>query len=42
MKVKICPHCKSTKIGLNLGGKTGKYECKDCNYIGDFVIEEDR
>jgi transposase-like protein len=40
MKKLKCPVCKSEKIIFNAGGHTGKYECKDCGYIGVLVIEE--
>lgn len=36
----ICPKCKSEKITLYMGGQFGKYECKDCEYIGPLIIEE--
>ena len=39
--MKICPNCESTNITLYMGGQFGTYECKDCNYIGAFVIEKD-
>lgn len=39
--MKICPKCKSKNIMLNLGGQTGKYECKNCGYIGSLIIEKD-
>lgn len=35
-----CPKCGSENLVLDLGGQTGKYQCKDCGYIGVFVIEE--
>jgi predicted RNA-binding Zn-ribbon protein involved in translation (DUF1610 family) len=41
MKKKICPECGSSEIILNAGGKTGKYECKNCGYVGVIIIEED-
>ena len=40
MRLLKCPNCKSTNITLDTGGQTGKYLCKDCGYIGGFVIEE--
>jgi len=36
----ICPRCKSNKIVLANGGITGKYRCKNCGYIGNFIIEK--
>lgn len=40
MKIKICPKCKSSNIILYMGGQFGKYKCKDCGYIGPFIIEK--
>ena len=40
MKIKICPKCKSSNITLYMGGKFGKYICKDCGYVGPLVIEK--
>ncbi|MFH1376152.1 MAG: hypothetical protein ABIH25_00795 [Candidatus Woesearchaeota archaeon] len=40
-KTKKCPICKSTNITLYMGGQFGKYQCKDCDYIGTIIIEED-
>jgi transposase-like protein len=34
----ICPICNSTNIKLDAGGYTGKYNCKNCGYVG-MVIE---
>jgi hypothetical protein len=28
-------------IILNVGGQTGKYECKECGYIGALVVERE-
>jgi transposase-like protein len=41
MKILICPKCKSDSIILNLGGETGKYECKKCGYISTLIIEKE-
>ena len=41
MKVKFCPKCNSSNITLDTGGQTGKYLCKDCDYIGVLIIEKD-
>ncbi len=35
----VCPVCKSTEITLDTGGITGKYMCKNCGYVGSFVLE---
>ncbi|MCD6493971.1 MAG: TFIIB-type zinc ribbon-containing protein [Archaeoglobaceae archaeon] len=39
MKLLVCPVCKSTEIEFDAGGYTGKYFCKNCGYVGSFVIE---
>jgi hypothetical protein len=41
VKIKRCPVCKSLEIDWFMGGWTGNYTCKDCKYVGTFVIEED-
>ena len=41
MKQLICPKCKSIKIMLNVGGQTGKYECKKCGYVGALIVEKE-
>jgi len=47
MKKKIrkrltCPQCGGHELYYEAGLITGyKYHCKDCDYIGAFVIEED-
>lgn len=35
-----CPSCKSGNIIHYMGGQFGKYECKNCGYIGVIVIED--
>ena len=35
----VCPVCKSTEIELDAGGYTGKYYCKNCGYVGSFILE---
>ncbi len=39
MKILVCPVCKSKEIELDTGGYTGKYVCKNCGYVGSFVLE---
>ncbi len=39
MRILVCPVCKSTEIDLDAGGYTGKYYCKNCGYIGSYVLE---
>ena len=43
MKIKTCPACGSTNIGMDrTTGITGqKYKCNTCGYIGDIIIEQD-
>ncbi len=37
-----CPHCKSQEIYPVAGGYIGSlYRCKDCGYLGSFVLEID-
>ncbi len=38
-RVLVCPVCKSTDVELDAGGVSGKYYCKECGYIGSFVLE---
>ncbi len=38
-RVLVCPMCGSTEIELDSGGYTGKYMCKNCGYVGSFIIE---
>lgn len=41
--VLICPDCGSTSITYYMGLKTGlQYQCKDCGYVGSFIIEQDK
>lgn len=36
----VCPHCRGTNLEWEGGYITGqKYHCKDCHYIGAFVLE---
>jgi transposase-like protein len=37
----LCPQCHSSNVTYYLGGKIGyMYQCKDCGYVGAFVIEK--
>jgi transposase-like protein len=41
-RVLRCPQCGGTNIIYESGFITGyKYHCKDCDYIGALIIEED-
>ncbi|MFC1648465.1 hypothetical protein ACFL1B_03315 [Nanoarchaeota archaeon] len=37
----ICPQCTSNNITAYMGGQFGKWQCKDCNYIGALILEEE-
>jgi len=37
--IRKCPYCKSENITLYMGFQFGKYQCKDCGYIGSLIIE---
>jgi transposase-like protein len=40
-QVLICPECKSSNVTYYLGGELGyQYRCKECGYIGAFVLEK--
>jgi len=38
--VKFCPRCGSKEIGWVLPHDRQKWECKECGYIGAFIIED--
>ena len=38
--MKFCPNCGSKDIDWVLPQTWSKYECKDCGYIGVFIIED--
>ena len=38
--MKFCPKCVSKNIDWVLPQTWSKYECKDCGYIGAFIIED--
>jgi len=41
--VLTCPDCGSTNVTYYMGLKTGvQYQCKDCDYVGTFIIEQDK
>lgn len=38
--IEVCPVCGSSDIYYEVGGYTGAvYHCKECGYVGAFVIE---
>jgi predicted RNA-binding Zn-ribbon protein involved in translation (DUF1610 family) len=42
VKALICPQCGSTDVFYEAGLITGyKYHCKNCHYIGAFIIEKE-
>ncbi|MBI2550457.1 hypothetical protein HYV83_04740 [Candidatus Woesearchaeota archaeon] len=43
MKLRTCPRCGSTDIGMDrLMGLTGvRYKCRTCGYSGDVIVEQD-
>ena len=38
--LKFCPRCGSKNIGWPLPHDRQKWECKDCGYVGAFIIED--
>ena len=38
--MKFCPKCGSKNIDWVLPQIWGKYECKDCGYMGAFIIDD--
>ncbi|MBI2664088.1 hypothetical protein HYX10_01960 [Candidatus Woesearchaeota archaeon] len=43
MKIKTCPRCGSTDVGMDrtLGITGNRYKCKKCGYAGDIILEQD-
>jgi predicted RNA-binding Zn-ribbon protein involved in translation (DUF1610 family) len=38
--IEVCPVCGNTDIYYEVGGYAGTvYHCKECGYIGAFVVE---
>jgi len=37
---KFCPNCGSTDIEWTLPQTWSKWQCKNCGYIGVFIIED--
>ena len=35
-----CPQCNSTDITYYMGAQFGKYQCKNCGYVGAIIVEE--
>jgi len=40
ISMRFCPRCGSKNINWILPQDWSKWECKDCGYIGAFIIEE--
>ncbi|AGK62000.1 hypothetical protein Asulf_02036 [Archaeoglobus sulfaticallidus PM70-1] len=40
-KFLVCPVCNSKDVEPDTGGYTGKYHCKNCGYIGSFILKMD-
>ena len=38
--MKFCTRCGSNNIGWVLPKDRSKWECKDCGYVGAFIIED--
>jgi len=38
--MKFCPRCGSNELEWPLPHDRSKWECKDCGYIGAFIIED--
>ncbi len=38
--VKFCPRCGSKELGWRLPHDRQKWECKECGYVGAFIIED--
>ena len=38
--VKFCSRCGSSNIGWLIPHDRQKWECKDCGYIGAFIIDD--
>jgi transcription initiation factor TFIIIB Brf1 subunit/transcription initiation factor TFIIB len=38
--MKFCPRCGSKNIDWPLPHDRQKWECKDCGYIGAFIIDD--
>jgi len=40
LMVKFCPRCGSKNIEWVIPHDRQKWECKDCGYIGAFIVED--
>jgi len=39
---KFCPNCGSSNIDWTLPQTWSKWQCRDCGYIGAFIVEDGR
>jgi ribosomal protein S27AE len=39
-EMKFCPRCGSKEIGWPLPHDRQKWECKECGYVGAFIIDD--
>lgn len=37
--MQVCPVCGSIDLYYEAGGVEGLYHCKNCGYIGSFIVE---
>lgn len=37
--IQVCPVCGSMELYYEAGGVEGLYHCKNCGYIGSFIVE---
>ena len=40
--IQVCPVCGSPDLYYEAGGVEGMYHCKNCGYIGAFVIDANK
>jgi len=40
--IQVCPVCGSPDLYYEAGGVEGMYRCKNCGYIGAFVIDANK
>ena len=40
--MKFCPKCGSTNIDWLIPHDRQKWQCKNCGYIGAFIVDDDK
>ncbi|AGB50018.1 hypothetical protein Metho_1838 [Methanomethylovorans hollandica DSM 15978] len=40
--IQVCPVCGNPELYYEVGGVEGLYHCKNCGYIGAFVIDANK